>query len=489
MSKNRNVVNALYLIVQPLFLNAVSIPATAYIIRRLGPLGYGQWATAVSIVAVLGFATSLGLRPQFIRAVAQDPENASEMLSHQLGLRIVLTLIAIALAFVVCLCFRYEPIIRACILITASGLLLNTITTTFVDLLQGLQFIKHYAFVNLVAGLTVTAGTVLAVWQNTGPIGLSIAYLIGPITNVCLLLITVFKLHIHVRVRCELSYAIRLLKESHAWTVSCLLSTLRDRLEQLMVPKLVGFEAMGYYTAGSMAADKLQIIPDGLSTAFYPVIAGASQNEEQRYKIQQLITLSVVVCFACAILLNVLAGPLAHILFPKSALYCQYVIQITSLALPFVGLAMPMSGSLIAAGQQSQVARASIYATCVSIAGSLTIVLRGGLYGACWSYVLRSVVPVLFLLPCLAKAFPGILPKIPLVRISVSAGVMALLLQLAIVWAGISPANASERTSNLFFCLFLCIAALTIYTFLLFIFDVVSKEQVLQLIRRNTKSY
>ncbi len=88
MSKNRNVVNALYLIVQPLFLNAVSIPATAYIIRRLGPLGYGQWATAVSIVAVLGFVTSLGLRPQFIRAVAQDPENASEMLSHQLGLRL-----------------------------------------------------------------------------------------------------------------------------------------------------------------------------------------------------------------------------------------------------------------------------------------------------------------------------------------------------------------------------------------------------------------
>ena len=42
----------------------------AFIIRQLGPTGYGQWAVATSLLAVSTVLTNLGLRGAFVRAVA-----------------------------------------------------------------------------------------------------------------------------------------------------------------------------------------------------------------------------------------------------------------------------------------------------------------------------------------------------------------------------------------------------------------------------------
>src|SRR5689334_1518208 len=46
---------------QPLLLSAVALPATAYVIRTLGPTQYGQWAMAVTLVYVTMFLSNLGL--------------------------------------------------------------------------------------------------------------------------------------------------------------------------------------------------------------------------------------------------------------------------------------------------------------------------------------------------------------------------------------------------------------------------------------------
>ena len=48
VSMRRGLLGAAALSFQNVFLNALSVPAMAYIIRALGPSSYGAWATATS---------------------------------------------------------------------------------------------------------------------------------------------------------------------------------------------------------------------------------------------------------------------------------------------------------------------------------------------------------------------------------------------------------------------------------------------------------
>ena len=70
----RSLVGAAFRSIQPLIINAIGVPAMAYIIRRLGAGGYGEWSVATSLIATVMVMTSLGLRGPFVRDVARDAD-------------------------------------------------------------------------------------------------------------------------------------------------------------------------------------------------------------------------------------------------------------------------------------------------------------------------------------------------------------------------------------------------------------------------------
>src|SRR4029453_1889088 len=111
-------VGGAFIAAQCLALNAVGLFTTAYIIRCLGPLQYGQWATAAALVSAHLLITNAGLRTIFVRDVARRPERARELLAVQLALRITLAGIAAACAMAVATLLGYPAVVIAC---TAVG--------------------------------------------------------------------------------------------------------------------------------------------------------------------------------------------------------------------------------------------------------------------------------------------------------------------------------------------------------------------------------
>src|SRR5262249_57484448 len=67
------------------------------------------------------------------------------------------------------------------------------------------------------------------------------------------------------------------LREARLVGLNQLATAVRDRTEPLVVPRLVGLEAFGIFSAGAMIADRLANVPDAICTAFYPRISRAAQ--------------------------------------------------------------------------------------------------------------------------------------------------------------------------------------------------------------------
>src|SRR5579863_9870632 len=144
MGSRNALLGALYTILQPLLLSAVGLPATAYVIRSLGSTGYGQWAASTSLVGAVAVLTSFGMRPLFVRRVAQAqaPDDVGEELAHQLGLRSLLGLGAGALIVSLCLLLRYPTAVILCTAIAAFGLLMSALSGVLADVLQGHQRLR-----------------------------------------------------------------------------------------------------------------------------------------------------------------------------------------------------------------------------------------------------------------------------------------------------------------------------------------------------------
>jgi len=407
----------LCLIIQPLLLNVIGIPATGYIIRQLGATGYGQWATATTLIATVTFLTNLGLRMYFIRSIAQDPDSAQSGLAEQLGLRVVLGLLATAVAVSIAVLLRYPTVVIQCTVIAAFGLILTCAASALTDLLQATQHLTALAGVNLIAGLVLTAASIAVIGARGGPAELSLAYLLGPLVTLALSVRLAQQRCCKVGVHWNLRRSASLLWQSRLMASQLGVGTVAAQAEALLIPKLVGINAYGFFSAGWLLPSRLGIIPDAVITTFYPIFA-QKQREGTRAAAQEVARAAVLVlglCGAAALGICLIAGPVAKILFPAQATLCRQVMQISVWWLPLQGLAGVMGYALNAAGRERDETRLSILSNISSIAVSAGLILTLGLTGAAWATVCRGSLAVLVRLPCVLRTFPPVLTQMPLV--------------------------------------------------------------------------
>ena len=462
MNYKKHLTGAAYLIAQSLTLNLISVPATALIIRRLGATQYGEWAVATALVATTAFLTNLGLREVFLRRVIFYPADVETAVAEQIGLRGMLALLSGAVALVACLLIGYPPIILQCVSIMSVGVVLSTLNSVLVDMMQGTHRVSTVATANFVSGLALTTISVILVLNRPGAIILSLAYLFGPLTSLMFLLGVAQRGGIQIRVAVNFVVFRNLLRQSRVLVFPQMLGSLRDKLESLLVPKLVGVTAFGYFAAGSMPANRLGIFAEGITTSFYSRIAhdGKDQAASATGVTAQLISTVLLVCIPLSMLLFVLAQPVSEILFPKSPDNCKVLMQITCWAITLEGLAQAFSCVIQAVGKFKEVSQATTAAAVVGIVTTIYLIHLFGALGACGALLARYLIMILLLLPNLTRIFPSVLTKVPWMRLFCSAFVMAVVLNLYTIVPGSAWVKMFLVSSLACVCYCLCLILL-----------------------------
>ena len=418
---------------QPVILSALMLPATAYVIRGLGPTSYGQWAVATTLVGVVTFLTNLGLRGAFVRAVARAPEGAAVSLAEQLGLRLSLSLLAASAALVACFLLGYSHVVILCTLLSSLGLALLTASTTAADLLQALQRLPTVAAINMAAGVVLTVASVTAIWFGAGPVGVAACYLVGPLTSLSLLLWVVRRQHFAVKVRWDLRRSLTLLWGARHMASQQLVWSASQYVEALMVPRLVGPTYFGYFSAGALLANRLTAVPEGLSSAAYPAMVGAYRGGARPALrvFMKFTALVVATSVAGAAAVSLLAGPIARLLFEKNPEVCEQVMRISIWLLPAMGAHYMLGYLLNAIDRDSAQARMSAIASAVSLAVSAVLVWKFHIVGACWSMVLRYLIHLAVQVPYAVWAFKPLL--VPAVAPAAAADVAAAAAQVPVL--------------------------------------------------------
>lgn len=400
---------------QPLLLSAVALPATAYVIRTLGPAQYGQWAIAVTLVAATMFLSNLGLRGAFVRAVAHDPGSAPGRLAEQIGLRVVLCILAASAALTACWLLGYSRTVLLCTAVTVVWMVVNTVSTTFGDLLQAFHRLATVAVVNTIAGLLLTGASVAAAFSGGGPVAVAASYLLGAFTSASLLFLVIRRQHFPVRVNWDVRRSARLLWDARHFGVQLLVTSASNHAEGLMIPRLAGPTAFGFYSAGYLLPDRLHAIPDGAGSAAYAAMVDANRRSGRSalWVFTRCTLLVQLACIGASVAVYLVAGQVSQFLFPGRAELCERVMRITIWSLPLVGAATMFGHALNALGRDAAQARGTLAASLCHLPIAAVLVWRFGVIGACWSVVLRWAILVVILAPGLVRTFRHVLRPSP----------------------------------------------------------------------------
>ncbi len=397
---------------QPLVLSALMLPATAYVIRGMGATEYGQWVTATTLVAVVTFATTFALRVTFVRAVARYPDAAAGALAHQLGMRLCLSLLAASVAVLACAFLGYAPIVLACTAISAFGLILATMANTAADFLQGFQRLGVVASANMASGLLLTASSVAVVTFGLGPIGVSLAYLVGPIVSLSVMFSVVARRHCAVRFAFSVERMKALFWEQRYLGGVMLVHSVSTNAEALLLPALAGEKPFGVFSGASLLASRLGAIPDGVASALYPAVVEADARHGPRDVVRlvtRFLLLALVATVGIAVFVSVFAEPFARLLLPAEAEAATQVMRITIWLLPVMAVVWVLGAALNGLNGDAAQARAGTITAFVNIALTPFLVWKFGLIGAAWSMVARYVVWLAVFIPCSLGTFRPVL--------------------------------------------------------------------------------
>lgn len=405
-TSRKSLIGAAFTMAQPLMLNAISIPATAYIIASLGPLDYGEWAVALSLIASTAVLTALGARSAFVRGLSREPTTAPQAFADQLGLRLFLGAFAGAVSLGVCLALGYNGVVLRCTLLLAIGGIFNTVVQVVADLLVAFERLPSMSAINAVGGLSLTIASVIAIWLGAGPFGLAASYMFGPVLSAALSLLLVQRQLFPVRMSWNPRRWWALLTESKIFTGQLLIYGLDTQAANLLVPKLVDVTSYGYFAAGTLVPMRLMVIPDGMSMAFYPglVRSHAEGPDAFRRHVGRYCLLAGIVGTLAAVPVFFLAGPIARLLFPLHPDVCQTMIQLTIWWVPLVALHTALTASLNAAFREGRETRIAFAAMLVSLVTTAILVATWQLTGAGIALLAKGFINLTFRMPLFFSA-------------------------------------------------------------------------------------
>jgi O-antigen/teichoic acid export membrane protein len=141
---------------------ALGAASIAVLTRYLGPDDYGRFTLALMYMQLLGVVADAGLYMTVVREISQDESRTEELVGNALTLRLLLSIVVIALGAGLSLLLPYEPDVRLAILLAGAPLLLGMLTSSLVTVLQS-QLRMARAVIGEVSGRAFALGVTLLV--------------------------------------------------------------------------------------------------------------------------------------------------------------------------------------------------------------------------------------------------------------------------------------------------------------------------------------
>lgn len=365
-----------------------------YVARYLGPQNYGILNYVLSFVALFGVIAPLGLDEIVIKELIKNEEDKNSILGT---------------AFVL----KFFGAVTTIVLVSATFLFpINDYQTNYyifiivLNLIFQPFYVIDFYFQSQVQAKYLVKANILSL-IITSIIRIILVYLKAPlvyfiwVSFVDSIIIAIglmfFYRSLNLKViKWEYCYRLgkNLLDQSWPLIISGIVIMIYIRIDQVMLKQLIGFEAVGIYSAAVRVSELWYFIPMAIGGSLFPAIVNAKKLDENLYhqRLMVLLNIMVLISLPTAIIVTFFSENIILILFGKSFIEAASVLSIHIWTGIFVFIGVISGKYLIIEGLTMVSLYRSLFGAIANVILNLILIPVFGIIGAAISTLVAQII-------------------------------------------------------------------------------------------------
>jgi O-antigen/teichoic acid export membrane protein len=363
----------------------VGLLATPLVVRHLGAVDFGRWATVSSLIFIVTALTEGGLAALGLREYAtSDLQARRDLISNLLGLRVILSVVAAVLAAGFALVAGYtREMVIGTLLLSGSLVLMSFAYTLGIDLSARLR-LGWVSALDFVRQIVTSLAMILLVVLGASLLPF---FLIPPFAAAVVLSLTVVVIDRAVPLRPAFARAaqLELLRKTAVYAAATALGVLYFQLAMILTSLVTSDQETGFFGVSFRIMELANGVPWLLSTSAFPLIARAAQTDAQRlrYGLGRMTDVALVAGTAFAIGICVGAPFAIQVVAGDGFDRSTDALQIMGLASPATFMVATLAYALLAIDAQRRMLISNAVAVAVMlIATPLLAHAHGAVGGA-----------------------------------------------------------------------------------------------------------
>lgn len=398
----RYIKSAFWLTISKIASMAVSLIATFYIARTLGPQNFGEISYVISIIGVLGFLSAIASGNVLYRDIVRAHHNKNELLGTGWLVSLLASLFTITFVIVFIFAIPHDELTRNVALI----LCLAQFFTPF-SIIQHTFYArtdtKKISLAQFIIHITISLAKIMAMASGNGVLILAVIMFLEQIlvaATLSGLYIYTYK-HTPLNWRFNFDYAKQLIKDSLPFVVVASSATISARIDQIIIKQFIDTTSVGLYQAAVQMTELWQFIPGLILTALYPAIVNAKNSSNYKKRLYGIGGTFLIYGFLASLFTTILAPILIPLIYGPAFTGSILILQIYCWSIAGTVLGFLVMHILVTENLRKIQIVTGVLPMLINLGLNLIWIPQYGMAGAAWatvvSYSLAPLLPMLYL--------------------------------------------------------------------------------------------
>ena len=378
--------------------------------RCLGPVEYGRFFLASSIVGIPVLLVQYGGAYLVAKNVSRSRGETGQILVDAIGFRMVFGAVSIICVVAFTFLVDYPPSVRTIIIILSVSLMWEGTQSVLQASFQGHELLKYNSIGIIMERLFLSLVGVSVLLLGGKAVVYACVALVAGLSNTMVLSSFVKRVAPSLP-KFNAGNARKQIKDGFPYFLFAAFSAIYYRIDSILLSKMAPENVVGWYGGAYRLFDALNFFPFIFTTAVFPILSRLWQKEEavHRRTTQKSLEIMIIVGILVGVMVTCFSDKIIGLFYGLSYSPSIVVLQVLSTGLVLLYVDMVLGTTLISSEKQTQMSIVSLAMIPINV--GLNVILipyfqsrsgNGGM-GAAWATVMTEF--------CVLIAFIGLMPR------------------------------------------------------------------------------
>ena len=364
----------------------------AFLARAVGPGGVGKYVYASSLIAIFMLLPNFGFDTLFIREVAKQRDKSNQYVENILAIKLILMFVTLLLLISFLVLKQYDGQTVQIILLVMISAALGSILETFYSVFRAFERMEYEAALVVVNNVLMVLFGIAAIKIGLSLNGIVVALSIASGLSFLVAMYVIRRHFTSVMPKINPEMLGRILKDSIPFGVLVIIEVVFINTDTLMIAKLQGEIAVGWYSAATRILMLFLLIPGRFMNAIFPVLSrlSGSSRESLRQTYSKSYSYLLMLAFPLAVGGFLTSDQIIIFIYGEQFQNSVLVFEVMIWVIMFSFVGYVNGATLIAIGKERLLAIVAASATIANIFLDYFLIKGFGYVGACYATLILT---------------------------------------------------------------------------------------------------